>query len=122
MITGIRSATVPVRDQQQALDFYTSILGFEKRADAPMDGARWIEVAPPGAASVLILFTPPDWESRIGTGTGIVLTADDIDATYEELQSKGVTFTQPPEEQPWGGKLAQFEDMDGNGFVLVQNR
>ena len=50
-ITGIHTIGVPVSDQDTALRFYVGTLGFEERMDAPLpQGARWIEVAPPGSA------------------------------------------------------------------------
>ncbi len=54
----------------------------------------------------------------MGKFTGIVLGADDILPTYQELAARGVKFTEPPTMQPWGMQ-ALFEDQDGNGFVLV---
>ena len=123
MITCARSITLYVRDQQKAVDFYVGKLGFEKRRDDPMGPeARWIELAPPGAETVLVPFTPPGSEDKIGTFTGIVFDCDDIEGTYRDLTAKGVEFTQPPELQPWGMKLAHFKDPEGNLFVLVQSR
>lgn len=117
----VRTASVCVKDQQRAVDFYTGKLGFEKHRDDPMGpGARWIELATPKGDTMLVPFTPPGMENRIGTFTGIVLEADNIQKTYEDLRAKGVEFTQAPEKQPWGGTLAQFKDMDGNGFVIVE--
>lgn len=121
MITNVKSVGVCVRNQQRALDFYVNQLGFEKRRDDRMGPTdRWIEVAPPGGGTVLVLFTPPGLESRIGSFANIILEADDIRATYDELVSRGVEFVEPPTTQPWGGMMAQFKDVDGNTFVLVQ--
>lgn len=120
MIKRASTVGVYVSNQQEALDFYTNTLGFEKRMDEPMGGgARWIEVAPEGAETRLVLFTPPGFEDRIGTFSNVVLECDDIWATHEELTSKGVEFTEEPSEQPWG-VWAQFEDPDGNEFGLIQ--
>ena len=58
-------------------------------------------------------------EDSVGKFAGIVFGTDDIHKTYEELRSRGVEFSQAPSEQPWGTQ-AQFEDQDGNGFVIVQ--
>ena len=56
MITNIAVTGVFVSDEDTALDFYVNKLGFEKRADEPMgDGMRWIEVAPPGAVTRIVL-------------------------------------------------------------------
>ena len=59
---------------------------------------------------------------RIGTFSGLVLEADNIQATYEQLRDRGVTFSEGPTVQPWGGIQALFADQDGNGYVLVQTQ
>jgi catechol 2,3-dioxygenase-like lactoylglutathione lyase family enzyme len=123
MITTIAVVGVFVSDQEKALDFYTNKLGFEKRADEPMgDGQRWLEVAPPGAVTRIVLsHATAEWGTdRLGQSAGIVFEPDDIDATFQDLSARGVTFTEPPTDQPWGGRQARFVDQDGNGFVLVQ--
>ena len=120
MITRAGTVGVYVSDQDKALDFYTNVLGLEKRMDEPMgDGARWIEVAPADAETRLVLFTPPGFEDRIGTWGNIVFECDDIRATHEELRGRGVEFTEEPSEKPWG-LWAEFKDLDGNGFGLFQ--
>jgi catechol 2,3-dioxygenase-like lactoylglutathione lyase family enzyme len=123
MITHIYSATVLVRDQDEAVKFYTEKLGWEKRSDTPFgEGSRWIEVGPPGAVTVLALLRPEDVEAppeAAGSEDGVTLVADDIQATYEELSGRGVEFTQPPAEMPWGQKATWFKDLDGNTHFLV---
>jgi lactoylglutathione lyase len=109
MITGMCSVGVRAGDQERAVDFYVGKLGFEKRRDDPMglDG-RWVEVAPAGAETALVPFTP-----------GVVFACDDIQTTFEELRGRGVEFTEPPSEQPWG-RWAQFRDPDGNEHGLLE--
>jgi lactoylglutathione lyase len=120
MIDSVRTVGVCVSDQAKALAFYTQKLGFEVLSDVPMGpDLRWIEVAPPGSETRIVLFTPPGLEGRIGGFANIVFRAREIDATYEELKARGVTFTEPPTRQPWGGMQALFHDQDGNEFVLV---
>jgi predicted enzyme related to lactoylglutathione lyase len=110
---------VYVKDQDRAVDFYTSKLGFQVVEDAPMGGgARWLVVAPPGGETRLVLFTPPGMEDRIGTFSNILFTCADVRATYQELRARGVTFLEEPTEQPWG-IMAQFLDADGNRFLLA---
>ncbi len=65
-------------------------------------------------------FTPPGSEGRIGTFANVVFGCENIAATYRELSASDVEFTEKPSKQPWGGTLAQFKDLDGNTFVLVQ--
>jgi catechol 2,3-dioxygenase-like lactoylglutathione lyase family enzyme len=119
VISQVQKVTVPVRDQDRALDFYRDKLGCTVTRDVPMGpGARWLEVALPGGGPNLVLFTPPGLESRIGQFTGIVLTAPDVWKTCEELAAKGVEFAEPPARRDWGGVMALFKDADGNTFVL----
>jgi predicted enzyme related to lactoylglutathione lyase len=123
MITHIAVTGVFVSDQDKAFDFYVNNLGFEKRADEAMgDGMRWIEVAPPGAVTRIVLsLATQEWGAdRLGQFTGIVFEPDDIDVTFRELTARGVEFNEPPADQPWGGRQALFKDQDGNIFVLVQ--
>lgn len=79
---------------------------------------RWVEVALKGSPTSLTLVT---WFPSMPAGSlqGLVLAADDIHATYNELVAKGVLSDSPPTEQP-GGILAVFRDPDGNGLVLSQ--
>ncbi len=123
MITHVETVAVYVSHQQRALDFYTNQLGFELRKDVPFgpaeSGHRWIEVAPPGAETVLSLFTPPGFEDRIGSDAGLVFLCEDIQDTARELKDCGVNFTKEPTLIP-SGWWAQFEDPDGNRFGLSQ--
>jgi lactoylglutathione lyase len=121
MINRVKIVGVCVRDQAKARAFYTEKLGFEVRRDDPMGpNARWLEVAPKGADTTIVLFTPSGLESRIGTFANVVLECDDADRTYQELSARGVEFKEKPTKQPWGTIQALFTDQDGNTFVLVQ--
>ena len=119
-IDAIHAATVYVNDQRAALAWYTEALGFELRRDAPFDEQnRWIEVAPPGAATGIVLihgfggWTP----EKVGGDTGIILRSADVPATCQDLQDRGVVFDLPATQFPWGW-TAVFQDMDGNRLVL----
>lgn len=118
MLTHIQTVGVQVSDQDEALDFYINTLGFEKLQDTPMDdeGGRWIEVAPPGAQTRLVL-SRGYGSGEIGGFTGFVFGTDDIAATCEALESQGVEMTAPLRIEPWG-KWAQFADPDGNEFGI----
>jgi len=130
MFTAIHTTTVFVSDQDKALDFYVGKLGFEKRQDEQMGpDSRWIEVAPLGTTTTLLLYKPtPDMpgadtyelaQSRMGKSTGVLLSTDDINATYKDLSARGVSFPTPPEQQPWGW-WAMLSDPDGNTFGIGQ--
>src|SRR3954469_15067909 len=66
MIKAVKFVSVPVRDQDQSLAFYTETLGFRVVTDQPMGEQRWIELRVPGAETGFVLFTPPGHEDRIG--------------------------------------------------------
>ncbi len=118
MIRCIKFASIPVRDQDVALSFYTERLGFEVVTDQPFGGSqRWIELRIPGADTRVVLFTPEGHEDRIGTPSNIVFASDDVRKTYEELKGRGVDFDTEPTDAPWG-TFAAFRDPDGNQFVL----
>ena len=119
MINLIKLVTVPVRDQDRALDFYTRALGFQIGIDQPNPGTgqRWIELKIPGCPTRVVLFTPPGQEDRVGTASNIVFTCDSVEKTWEELKGRGVQFSQPPKKEFWGTS-ALFQDPDGNTFAL----
>ena len=118
MIKAIKFASVPVRDQDQALGFYTECLGFKIVTDQPYgEGQRWIELGIPGAQTRLVLFTPDGHQERIGSMSNVTFLADDVRQTHAELEQRGVEFTSPPESTPWGAYTI-FKDPDGNRFVL----
>ena len=45
---------------------------------------------------------------------------EDVDAAYEALKAKGVTFLRPPTNQPWGLRTAYFADPEGNLWEINQ--
>ena len=118
MIKAMKFVSVPVTDQQRALEFYTAKLGFRVITDQPFnDTQRWIELGIGRSGAGIVLFTPPDHANRIGQSTGISLVADDVKQTCEELAAKGVRFIQEPKQADWG-TFSIFADPDGNQFVL----
>ena len=117
-ITDVRTVGVPVTQQDRALEFYVDRLGFEKRLDVPMGpGARWIEVAPPGARTSIALIPAHDG-APAGIETGVRFTTEDADADHAELRSRGVDAD---EILRWEGVPAMFafRDQDGNGLEIV---
>lgn len=122
MIKQIKFVSIPVADQQRALDFYTDQLGFTIITDQPFDEKqRWIELRVPKAETRVVLFTGPGEEKRIGSMMPMSYACDDIDATYKELQKRGVEFEGAPQKQAWGS-YAMFKDSEGNRFVLSQEK
>jgi lactoylglutathione lyase len=126
MINKVGTVSVFVSDQERAKKFYTDVLGFELRTDAPLypgSEARWIAVAPAGAETEIILYLPDEnwahYEQVVGKSQAITLDTSDISAVYEGLKAKGVTFVQEPDPQPWG-TFATLQDSEGNLILLVE--
>src|SRR5438105_6281927 len=118
MIKAIKCASVPVTDQDRALEFYTKKLGFKVVTDQPFnDTQRWIELQVGSADTHLVLFTPDEHKNRIGTFSNLSFVTDNVKKTFEELKGKGGEFVQEPQEADWG-TAAVFKDVDGNIFVL----
>src|SRR6266480_3829631 len=102
MIKQIKFVSIPVADQNRALDFYTEKLGFTIITDQPFDEKqRWIELRVPKAETRVVLFTPEGDEKRIGSFMNMSYACDDIDKTYAELKKRGVEFEGPPQNKPW---------------------
>jgi predicted enzyme related to lactoylglutathione lyase len=111
-----------VSDQDRSLAFYTEKLDFELQMDAPMGQSRWIQLAPRGAQTSLVLAKPTEdmpaairqrTESMLGGFANFIFNVDDMQATYTELSARGVEFADQPAQQPWGW-WASIKDPDGN--------
>ena len=129
MIDEIEGAMIMVSNQQNALEFYTQKLGFEKQLDVDSAGYRWILVKPKDSKTVLSLVDPSntkewsqddviDAKKKVGLPTGIWFYSKDIDSAYKQLKSKDVKIT-IPEKQTWGGVMSIIYDQDNNSFGLV---
>jgi predicted enzyme related to lactoylglutathione lyase len=116
MFTKIGTISVGVTDQDKALDFYVNKLGFEKIDDQPMsETERWLEVAPPGAQTHIMLGLRGQSGGDKTGFTGFVLHTDNIEETCATLKARGVNISHELSTEPWG-KWAQFTDPDGNDF------
>ena len=118
MIRGIKFVSVPVRNQKEAVKFYTEKLGFRVLTDQPFDDKQhWIEIGIPGSDSKLVLFAA-DWQKEhIGKQQPVSFWSDDVHATAKVLKSKGVEFVMEPKTEAWG-TASVFKDQDGNQFAL----
>ena len=132
----IGSAQLWVNDQDEALEFYTQKVGMEVRSDVTLPELgdfRWLTVGPAGQEdfSVVLMAIPGppvmdddtarevrDLVSKGFAGT-VFLVTDDCRASYAELTGRGVEFTEPPEERPYGIDSA-FRDPSGNSIRLTQ--
>jgi len=124
MISGVRKVIVPAADQQAALEFWTTGMGFELVCDDAYGDERWIEVSPPGQDLLLALSRRTADEVRSDVPdqlphSPVFFNCADIEKTYAELAERGVEFPAPPERQHFGW-WALFEDPDGTRYALGQ--
>jgi catechol 2,3-dioxygenase-like lactoylglutathione lyase family enzyme len=121
-------SSIFVDDQDKALAFYTTKLGFIKKTEVPMGHMRWLTVVSPKAADGPELVLEPDGHPAVKpfkdalVRDGIPFTSfgvDDVRAEYERLREAGVRFTQPPVAM---GPVttAVLEDTCGNLIQLAQ--
>src|SRR5258706_894389 len=115
----IANAQLWVNDQEEALAFYTQKLGMEVRVDATLPELgdfRWLTVGPAGQPDVSIVLMAIPGEPVMDAETAeqvrslmakgfagtVFFTTDDVRSDYEQLKSRGVEFTEEPEERPYG--------------------
>jgi catechol 2,3-dioxygenase-like lactoylglutathione lyase family enzyme len=132
----ISTAQLWVDDQDEALAFYTEKLGMEVRSDVTLPELgdfRWLTVGPAGQPDIAIVLMaipgPPVMDAETadqvrkvmakGFAGTIFLETDDIQASYEQLKSRGLEFSEEPEERPYGIDSA-FRDPSGNNIRLTQ--
>ena len=117
MLEKIFYTSVLVSDQDKALDFYTKVLGLEKRVENPTpDGPRFLTVGVEGDDFQLVLWpgTPGQAEPAMGRlPASVTIETDDCRQTVEDLKSRGVEFISDVIEFQ-GIQIAQFRDPDGN--------
>ena len=124
MFTKVAYMTLFVSDQDKALDFYTNVMGFEKRADNPAPGnGRFVGVGLPGQDFMLVLWpgTPGTAKAASGPVPGVcVLETADCRKVFDDLRTRGVQFEMAePLVQPWG-TVVVGRDPDGNRLQFVE--
>ncbi|MDO0993596.1 VOC family protein [Staphylococcus borealis] len=126
---NIIANSIFVENQEEALQFYTNILGFEKKIDEPVgEGFRWLTLVSPdqpdGAQLVLEPNGNPiasDYQQRLFEAN-IPITmfgVDNVQQTYDSLSQKGVHFTVEPTTMG-SAKMAIFDDTCGNLIQIVE--
>lgn len=125
----IHITSVYVDDQDKALDFYTRVLGFEKKHDIPLGEDRWLTVVSPEDPDGPELLLEPARHPAVGPYRGALrsdgipghsFAVADAKAEYERLRQLGVRFTQEPLAMG-GVTTAVFDDTCGN-LIQVASR
>jgi catechol 2,3-dioxygenase-like lactoylglutathione lyase family enzyme len=120
---------IVVDDYDQAIGFFTDVLGFELVEDSPSltnDGRekRWVVVRPPGAETAILLARADGADQAAVVGNqvagrvGFFLQVDDFEAAYQRMTAAGVEFATVPRTEPYG-RVAVFLDIAGNRWDLL---
>jgi predicted enzyme related to lactoylglutathione lyase len=125
MLEKVVYTSVFVNDQDKALDFYTNVLGFEKKVDAPTpDGPRFLTVGVKGQDFQLVLWPGKPGQAQPVQGripATYTIETRDCRKAFEALKSRGVKFETDVLEYPWG-YVAVFVDPDSNRLQIRQGR
>jgi catechol 2,3-dioxygenase-like lactoylglutathione lyase family enzyme len=125
----IRHVIIKVDDQDKALAFYTSVLGFVKTRDHRGGRVRWLTISSPeGPKGVeLVLESNSSAPARAAQKAlydavfpAAVLSTNDIAVEYQRLKSLGVKFRGKP-KQMGSVTFVFFDDTCGNFIVLRQS-
>ena len=126
---SIATVALVVRDYEEALAYFTTVLRFQVREDRQLSpDKRWLLVAPAGSTGAGLLLAKasgPEQAARIGDQTGgrvfLLLETDDFWETHRHLTAHGVTFAEEPRNEPYG-TVAVFLDLYGNKWDLIEHR
>jgi catechol 2,3-dioxygenase-like lactoylglutathione lyase family enzyme len=129
MCAHIGCVALVVRDYDEAIAFYTRMLGFDLVEDTPLDGGkRWVLVAPRNSKETRLLLAKAvtdEQKNRIGNQTGnrvfLFLHTDDFWRDYHDMKLRGVVFAGEPREEEYG-TVVVFEDLYGNKWDLLQRK
>ena len=125
---SLAHVSLVVRDYDEAIEWFTGVLGFELLEDIeqPEQQKRWVVVAPPGAREgslVLARASSNEQAAFIGNQAGgrvwLFLKTDNFQRDYDLYRQRGVTFVREPAHQPYG-TVAVFQDLYGNLWDLIE--
>jgi lactoylglutathione lyase len=116
MSIRLSGAILTVADQDVMIEFFGK-LGFELTTDEQMwPGARWVDMAPPGAQTRLVLNAAKDFGREPDPGYPMVFETDDPAAEAERLRAMGLEVTEPKAE-PWG-TFVNVTDPEGRQLLV----
>ena len=127
MMQHLANVALIVSDYDEAIAWYTQVLGFDLLQDTDLgDGKRWVRVSPPGATGTSLLLAQAATEAQrgrigdqVGGRVGFFLHTDDFATDYAALTGRGVRFAEEPRQESYG-TVAVFVDLYGNRWDLVQ--
>ena len=114
-----------VRDYDEAIDWYTRVLGFRLVSDEDQRGGkRWVVIAGDSGGSLLLAKAKKPEElaavgNQFGGRVGLFLEVDDFEKAHARLLAGGATFEEEPRHEPYG-KVAVFRDLYGNRWDMIE--
>jgi catechol 2,3-dioxygenase-like lactoylglutathione lyase family enzyme len=126
MTQHLANIALVVADYDEAIAWYTQVLGFTLLQDIDMgDGKRWVRVAPPGSnGGTALLLAQANTEAQrtrigdqVGGRVGFFLHTDDFARDHAAMSERGVRFAEEPRHEPYG-TVAVFVDLYGNRWDL----
>jgi len=116
-----------VREYDEAIAFFTGVLGMRLLEDAPRDaGKRWVRVGwahPAGCSILLARAATPEQLAQVGNQGGgrvsFFLHTSDFQRDFASLKASGVRFEEAPRHESYG-TVAVFEDLYGNRWDLIE--
>jgi lactoylglutathione lyase len=123
----IAYVTLMVKDYDEAIDFYTRVLGFQLIDDTQLSlEKRWVLISPQSTGTTCLLLSKAANQAQmehIGNQTGgrvfMFLHTDDFWRDYDEMRNRGVHFTELPRQESYG-TVAVFKDLYGNRWDLLE--
>ncbi len=127
MPQSFATVTILVRDYDEAIRWFTAVLGFVLVEDTPVaPGKRWVRVAPPGGGKPSLLLAraaTPEQTATVGRQAGgrvfLLLETDDFARDHDAMRARGVVFAEAPRREPYG-TVAVFADLYGNRWDLIE--
>ncbi len=129
MKQSIVTVSLLVDDYDEAIRWYTTVLGFALLEDTAMGGGkRWVRIAPPGSTGTALLLAAASDDAQraiVGRQGGgrvwLFLHTDDFARDHAAMRARGVTFLDEPRDEPYG-KVVVFEDLYGNRWDFIEPR
>lgn len=119
-LTRLWMVSVPVKDLDEAMEYYRDVLGLEIATD--LREKNRVEMGWKDGPDRIVLYVPgADDKIRPGMETGIVIATDSVFEVHRRLVDEGVNFVLKPTRQPWGGLMAVFEDLCGNRLTVMDD-
>ena len=126
MFKSVAATVLFVRDLPRCVTFYRDTLGLEVQESDPDSVSFQMEnvyflLLEVSAAAHMISEEPLELKIEGGPRGLLAAGVEDVDAAYEALKAKGVTFLRPPTNQPWGLRTAHFADPEGKLWEINQS-